>query len=343
MKYTCLRCGFDAKQRINLERHLNRKNTCDPIDDFISIEEVKKYYNIDTLDDICLNDENFSSKTPHFSSKILKNSSFSLKNPQNDHLKNPQKSSKTQKIFLKNPQKSEEKKKSLICKYCLKNCSRSDNLKRHLVTCKKKTEYDEHEIKYEINNLKREHSEQISKLKDTIDNLVMETKGNTNNNTTNNNNNTNISNSSNCNNDNSMNIHINNYGYENKDYITKQYLLELLKAPFQAIPKLIEYTHFNKDHPENQNIKLPNKKQPYVKVLKGDKWVYADRKSTILDLIDEKHCELNDTPLLNLIENKFSDSLQDRFERFNDRYLDDEKDFTSQLYKETELVMINNS
>ena len=43
------------------------------------------------------------------------------------------------------------------------------------------------------------------------------------------------------------------------------------------------------------------------------------------------------------VEDKFSDSLQDRFERFNDRYLNDEKDFTSQLYKETELVMINNS
>ena len=140
-----------------------------------------------------------------------------------------------------------------------------------------------------------------------------------------------------------MNIHINNYGCENKDYITKDYLIKLLKEPFQAIPRLIEYTHFNKDHPENQNIKLPNKKQPYVKVLKDDKWVYADRKSTILDLIDEKHFELNDEPLKKHIEDKFSEHLQDRFERFNDRYLNDEKDFTNQLYKETELVMINNS
>ena len=106
---------------------------------------------------------------------------------------------------------------------------------------------------------------------------------------------------------------------------------------------MIEYTHFNKDHPENQNIKLPNKKQPYVKVLKNDKWVYADRKSTILDLIDEKHCELNDSPLVKHVEDKFSEHLKDRFERFNDRYLNDEKDFANQLYKETELVMINNS
>ena len=35
--------------------------------------------------------------------------------------------------------------------------------------------------------------------------------------------------------------------------------------------------------------------------------------------------------------------LQDRFERFNERYLNDEKEFANQLYKETELVIINNS
>ena len=310
----------------------------------MGIEEVKKYYGFDTFEDKHLDDPQFYSKSPHFSSKTLKNSSLLLKNAQNDFLKNPQFCEESEKKSLKNHQIREVKKNSLVCKYCLKNCSRRDNLKRHLTTCKKKKEFDEQQIKDEINNLKKEHSEQISKLQDTIDNLVMENKVGTNNTTTNNNNNnTNISNSSNCNNDNSMNIHINNYGYENKDYITKQYLLELLKAPFQAIPKLIEYTHFNKEHPENQNIKLPNKKQPYVKVLKGDKWVYADRKSTILDLIDEKHCELNDTPLLKHIENKFSEDLQDRFSRFNERYLSDEKEFTNQLYKETELVMINNS
>ena len=168
------------------------------------------------------------------------------------------------------------------------------------------------------------------------------TSNNTNNNTTNNNSSHSHNNNTNCHNDNSMNIHINNFGCENKDYITKKYLIELLKCPFQAIPKLIEYTHFNKDHPENQNIILPNKKQPYVKIKKDDKWIYADRKSTILNLIDDTHGELNDEPLKKHIAKHFSDHLQDRYSRFNDRYLNDEKDLAIQLYRETELVMINN-
>ena len=193
-----------------------------------------------------------------------------------------------------------------------------------------------------------ELKKEIKELKETMKILINDKKSiseNMTTNTTNNNNNCNNTNKNSFNTDNSTHntININNYGCENKDYITKDYLIKLLKTPFQAIPKLIEYTHFNKEHPENQNIKLPNKKQPYIKVLKDDKWIYMDRKSTILDLIDEKHSQLNDTPLLKHIEEKFSDSLQDRFERFNERYLNSEKNFTSQLYKETELVMINNS
>ena len=69
------------------------------------------------------------------------------------------------------------------------------------------------------------------------------------------------------------------------------------------------------------------------KVLKDDKWIYADRKSTILDLIDEKHSELNDGPLLKHIEEKVFRWFQDRFERFNERYLNDEKDFTINYIK----------
>ena len=349
MKYTCLRCGFDAKQRINLERHLNRKNTCDPIDDFISIEEVKKYYGFgvnkskSVLENVQPGFEQvkpgFEQAKPVFQQFYepgfeQAKPAFQQARPAFQQAKPAFQQAKIQcefcdKIFTRTYgltchqkvcKESVNVKKE--CVFCGQNFTRAYGLTGHLKVCKIKREIEQQLLIEKLNQ-----SEVLT------------------NNTTNNNHNNcnNITNNNNCNNDNSMNIHINNYGCENKDYITKDYLIKLLKAPFQAIPKLIEYTYFNKDHPENQNIKLPNKKQPYVKVLKGDKWVYADRKSTILDLIDEKHSELNEDPLLNHIENKFSDSLQDRFERFNERYLDDEKDFTSQLYKETELVMINNS
>ena len=51
---------------------------------------------------------------------------------------------------------------------------------------------------------------------------------------------------------------------------------------------MIKHTHFNEEHPENQNIKITNKKEPYVKIMKDNKWELQDRKNTITDLIDKQ-------------------------------------------------------
>ena len=153
----------------------------------------------------------------------------------------------------------------------------------------------------------------------------------------------NIINNNNTNNtDNSTHINVislNNYGNENTQYITKEYLMGLLEKPFQSIPELIKYTHFNKEHPENQNIKLTNKKEPFVKVLKNNKWELADRKDTINDLIDQKHSMLNNVDIKNHFKNKF----RDRIEIFNNKYLNDDKELIDKLYKDSELVLLNNS
>ncbi len=335
MKYICLRCGFDAKQKITLERHLNRKNICEAILEPMSIIEVKKYYSFEKREK---NDPKLTPSDPKMTpndpkmtpTEIQKLTPNDPKIFQSDPKMTPKWGH-----FEKEKSNSIKNKKQYQCEHCSKFYSKNCHLRRHEKVCIKKKMF-EFVNANETEVLKKE----IKELKATMKSLLTISDNNTTNNT-----NCNNTNNTNCNNTNNITnntININNYGSENKDYITKEYLIKLLKAPFQAIPKLIEYTHFNKDHPENQNIKLPNKKEPYVKVLKDDKWVYMDRKSTILDLIDEKHCELNDGPLIKHIEDKFSEHLQDRFERFNDRYLNDEKEFTKQLYKETELVMINN-
>ena len=334
MKYYCLRCGLDFKQKCHLENHLNRKNICAPILEPMSMEEVKKRYGFE------VSKKNSTQIAPLSTQTAPLSTQTAPKQHLNEFLDSTQTAPlgavhSTQIAPLGAEQKP-------MCSFCGKCFTRKTGLTKHLKICSMKinSSVETTELKAQIDILTKQHNEQISKLQNTIENLVLEKNSS---NTTNNNNCNNTTGSYNTDNSTHNTININNYGCENKDYITKDYLLKLLKAPFQAIPKLIEYTHFNKEHPENQNIKLPNKKQPYVKVLKDDKWVYADRKSTIMDLIDEKHCELNDTPLLKHIEENFSDGLQDRFERFNERYLNDEKDFTNQLYKETELVMINNS
>ena len=49
MKYYCLRCGLDFKQKNHFLGHLNRKNICTPILEPISMEEVKKRYGFENI------------------------------------------------------------------------------------------------------------------------------------------------------------------------------------------------------------------------------------------------------------------------------------------------------
>ena len=42
--YTCFRCGYSVKHRNTLRRHLNRKYICDPTEDDVSINDIKKFY-----------------------------------------------------------------------------------------------------------------------------------------------------------------------------------------------------------------------------------------------------------------------------------------------------------
>ena len=205
------------------------------------------------------------------------------------------------------------------CEFCGKSFTRKYGLTNHLNICKKK-EKDEKKMK--------DIEKEIEELKKKLENSSSNNITNNNYNTTNNNNSTNMT-----------VININNYGEENIKYITKDYILGLLEKPYQAIPELIKYTHFNKDHPENHNIKITNIKAPFVKVLKNNKWELVDKKDTIADLIDQKHSQLNNVDIINNVQ----PNIYNRIELFNNKYMNNNKEFVSKLYKDSELILLNNS
>ena len=339
MIYECLRCGFVAKQKGHFMDHLNRKNICPPTLEPISINEIKTYYNLHN------NSESLQSAP-----NLLQNAPELLQNAPNDSISAPAQSGQGApfcSIFENSVLQNAPNCSKMLhfqdnkptCEYCLRTYSKNSNLTKHLKVCKKKKQQELLQ-NTELAQIKKELEELKSYNKiQTQNNNSHNTTNNTNNTTNNNNNNT--DNSTNFNNN--IQININNYGDENKDYISRDYLIELLKKPFQAIPELIKFIHFNDEHPENQNIKLPNKKQPYVKIRKNNKWELADRKETINDLIDQKHSELNNTDFSLINDETFKKNELNRIERFNEKYMSDDKEFVNQLYKDTELVIINNS
>ena len=204
-------------------------------------------------------------------------------------------------------------------------------MRRHEKTCK---------IKIEKEKKYLEKDNEIKELKKMVEKLLVNSGGNT---ITNNNTN-NMNNSHNTTNHMTNNIIIHNYGDEDTKYITSDYILKLLKyKPAKAIPELIKYTHFNEEHPENQNIKITNKKEPYIKVRKNDKWELQDKDETISDLIDRQQVHLMDEVIEEKIEEKCSNSEKNNIERCNNLYNEEDKGYMKRLYNESELIIINNS
>ena len=209
------------------------------------------------------------------------------------------------------------------CEYCLRNFSRNSNLTKHLKTCKKKKHHDL--------EILEEKNIEIEKLKlQLATNTTISTTNNTNNNSHNTINNT---------------IIINNYGEENIEHIGKKYLLNLLGRTHSAIPLLVEKIHFDPAHPENQNIKLSNKKLPYIKIRKNDKWQYVDRKAEILNLIDAMCFILSNNYEMMKKNNKINleDSKIHIIEKYLAKYCNDDKKLMKELEGIVDLTLINNS
>tara|TARA_B110000858_G_scaffold8505_1_gene9084 strand:- start:11500 stop:12333 length:834 start_codon:yes stop_codon:yes gene_type:complete len=82
-------------------------------------------------------------------------------------------------------------------------------------------------------------------------------------------------------------IQINNYGEENMDYLRNDanFLQKCVECPIQSIQKYLDAVHFNKDHPENSNIKLTNLQSPFMDYFKNGNWSKIEQRVLIPKII----------------------------------------------------------
>ena len=114
---------------------------------------------------------------------------------------------------------------------------------------------------------------------------------------------------------------MNPFGKENIDYLKEDYIKNAIKIPQFGLPNLIRLIHFNKDHPENMNIKQRNKKKPMVDVYNGKEWITMDKNDTIHNMVASKK-EIMDEYFDKFIE--VDDNVKSNYERFShsvDAYL----------------------
>ena len=93
---------------------------------------------------------------------------------------------------------------------------------------------------------------------------------------------------------NNQQVKINNFGEEDISYITPEKRKQLLIDPRNSIANLIDETHFNSEHPENANVRIPNKKQPFIELYIDNAWKVLNQYKTICNLLKNKKDFIHD-------------------------------------------------
>ena len=211
-------------------------------------------------------------------------------------------------------------KKGYVCVTCGKQYSHKQTLNKHKTLVHKQ---DETVSRKEIELLEAKHEKEKEELKKQIEQLLEKVGSTTNN--------TNIENQT---------ININYYGSENVSYIKDKFIGHLMLRPPEMVPRIIKHIHFNPAHPENHNVKITNKKLPYVSIYKNNKWELDDKKTVIHQLVHkgykfvETRCDLS-PPLEHLSESH-------HFNDFRDKFINNDVDCFKRLHHDTELCILNN-
>ena len=102
------------------------------------------------------------------------------------------------------------------------------------------------------------------------------------------------------------NIQINNFGSERIDHISEDIINRILQSGINTIPLYIEKKHFDKNFPENKNIKYTDDNK--CRVMENNMWKEKDISLLSTDLIQNNsevllmYCDNNEIKLLNEIK-----------------------------------------
>jgi hypothetical protein len=311
-KFTCSQCNKIFTRKDNLNRHMIS---------FCTKQIITKFTELKNLEALKVNNDNILSQEKNNENIISDNS--------NDNTtKKPQKLNKT---LLE----SHNNTKILQCDYCKKFYSRKDSLSRHMTKfCKKRPKENKEQIlqrlleeMYDtIKDIKKENSELKNEIKSLKVGDIINSNNITNNNTQNNS--TQIN----------GNINIVAFGKEKLDEIvTDEICKKILFRGFEAVPKLVEYIHFNEKKPEYHNCYIPNLRDKYAIVYDGNNWEVKDAIEVIETLRDNKR---------DYLERKFDDfydSLDKETKKKFNRFIDEaDTDIVINRYKESLRLLLYN-
>lgn len=125
---------------------------------------------------------------------------------------------------------------------------------------------------------------------------------------------------------NTLTIQINNYGNESTGHLTNAFLNHCLLNPSKGLTSLIEKIHYNKELPENHNVRHKSSKQNLMQRFIDNVWHDCDASNTLDELIKKGYRILSTYYTKHIANNPeiIEDEMQSRiYERF--RFLCDKK------------------
>jgi len=228
---------------------------------------------------------------------------------------NEHKMSTNEHTMSTNEHKMSTKNPTFSCDFCGLDFSTKPNKRRHeLHFCKENVSVKDLKIRT-LEKEKKKLEKQIIKMMDKVGTINNTTNNNTNNNTQN-------------------IIVVNNYGKENTDYLTVDKIKALLDRPFDSVQELIKMLHFNSDHPENHNVKITNKKEPYALVWNEPIWEVRKKTSVVKDIVDKGYLMIDTT-------HDSMDESNKKYINFQTKFDDDETNIKEVIEEEDEIVIIN--
>lgn len=138
-------------------------------------------------------------------------------------------------------------------------------------------------------------------------------------------------------------INLKSFGCENMEYLPKDFLNSCLIS--NNIIPLIESIHFDKEHPENHNVKIKSLKHDFMQTYVDGNWIVTDKEETLDQLINKGyrvlkyHCRKNKDELLE--NNEVDEEELDDVNKWLENLYEDKK-LRTPVKRQLLLLFINN-